>query len=690
MTSGADAELGAHVVDGGVRFAVYAPEAERVDLCLFDEADREKRAITLPDCNDGVWHTVVPGCASGQRYGYRAYGTWAPEQGLRFDPSKVLVDPYARQLSGDLYWSNSLFSTADSASGDPHDRRHDSARCVPKGVVTAPLRVQRPRPDVPWRDTVLYETNLRGFTMRHPDVPLAHRGKYLGMTNGAVLEYLKALGITSIELLPVHFFVDEMFLTEKGLKNYWGYNTLSFFAPMNRYASESPLAELVEMIDTIHDAGLEVILDVVYNHTAEGNEKGPTLSFRGLHNRGYYRLLPDRPEYYINDTGCGNTVDINDPGAQRLVLDSLRYFAGDLGVDGFRFDLAPVLGRHPNGFSREHPFFKAIAADPVLSQRKMIAEPWDVGPGGYQLGQFPVPWAHWNDQFRDTVRCFWRGDQHITAQFARRMHGSADLFEPGGSGPLASVNFVTAHDGFTLSDVVSYEVKRNEANGEDNRDGHNHNFSRNYGAEGPTREPGILALRQRQRLNMLASLMFAQGTPMLLAGDEIGHTQGGNNNAYAQDNDTSWIDWDGQTRDADFLSAVRQLIAVRADLDVLRGDAFLHGRSFTADNHPNIAWFNPDGSALADREWFHARAFALVLRATQTPRSDVWGVAMLFNASERAVTFRLPPMDRGGVWAERFHSDIHAEAQSSQRTADLSAPACALWAYGASPTPTAR
>ncbi|MFK8014698.1 MAG: glycogen debranching protein GlgX, partial [Gammaproteobacteria bacterium] len=482
-------------------------------------------------------------------------------------------------------------------------------------------------------------------------------------------------------------FVDEIFLHERGLVNHWGYNTLSFFAPMNRYAGAEPLVELIDMIQTIHDAGFEVVLDVVYNHTCEGNENGPTLSLRGFDNAGYYRLAPDDRRHFINDTGCGNTINVDHDATRNLILDSLRYFAGDLQIDGFRFDLAPVLGRYANGFSPKHPFFKAVAEDPVLKHKKMIAEPWDVGPGGYQLGHFPRPWAQWNDQYRDTVRGFWRGDRHTTAEFARRLHGSSDLFEVHGRTPAAGVNLISAHDGFTLRDVVSYERKHNHANGEDNRDGHDHNLSRNYGVEGPTDDVEILAVRRRQRLNMLATLLWSHGTPMLLAGDEFGHTQHGNNNAYAQDNETTWLDWSRLDDDPEFVEQVRTLIALRAENPLLRKARFLHGVSKTASGYRNIEWFNPDGSLLSDDSWHHARALALTLRETERGRGPATGVALLFNGSDQTVNFALPLMEPGGNWRERFQSaeGTPSAALSAAGVNELEPTlpplACALWTY---------
>jgi glycogen operon protein len=675
--------LGAHCLNGGVRFAVLAEHAERLVLCLFDEQDRLTNQLDLPEQTDGVWHGFVPGCVAGQRYGYRAYGPYKPDKGHRFDATKLLIDPYARELRGRFRWSDELISCPASAAARADDVRYDSARYVPKGVVTPAQSARASDVAIPWSQTIIYETHVRSFTMRHPEVPAADCGRFAGMRHGQVLEYLKALGVTSIELMPIHFFVDESFLAEKHLRNHWGYNTLSFFAPMNRYAGAQPLAELIEMIDAIHDAGMEVILDVVYNHTAEGNEQGPTLSLRGLNNAGYYRLAPGNLAHYINDSGCGNTLDINSPATFNLVLDSLRYFAGDLGVDGFRFDLAPVLGRFHDGYSPDHPFFKAVADDPILKHKKMIAEPWDVGPGGYQLGHFPAPWAQWNDQFRDTVRRFWRGDRHVAAQFARRLHGSADIFEPAGRGPDAGINLISAHDGFNLRDVVTYEQKHNEANGEDNRDGHNSNYSRNYGVEGDSDDRTIELVRRRQRLNMLATLLWSQGVPMLLAGDEFGHTQRGNNNAYAQDNETTWLDWSLIDDDPDFLTQVQQLVALRHRIPLLRRKGFMHGVSKTPKGRPNIEWFNPDGSKLTDGDWLHAHTMTLALRHTKKEPAAVPGVALLINAGNREAAFALPDMDSGGTWSERFYSGATTARQRPHKSATVGALACALWAYEA-------
>jgi glycogen operon protein len=543
IETGKSQQPGSHWDGKGVNFALYSSSAEAVELCLFDERFQEIQRLLLPDCTDGIWHGYLPGCSPGQRYGYRVQGAWAPAEGLRHNPAKLLIDPYARLLDGGFSWSPAVFDFDPDSSGDPWlINPLDSAAFVPKSVVSGPVaQALSPSPRIAWSEVVILEANVRGFTMKHPGVPEADRGRFLGLSNGEILDYLKALGITSVELMPVHAFIDENFLVKRGLKNYWGYNTINFFTPESRYAGRNAVGEFREMVNAIHDAGMEVILDVVYNHTGEGDGRGPSLSFRGIDNLAYYRTEPGQPAEYINDTGCGNTLNVDHPRVQELVLDSLRYWRRDMGVDGFRFDLAPVLGRTPGGFDGCHPLLEKIRFDPQLEGSRMIAEPWDPGPGGYQLGHFSQRFAEWNDRFRDTVRRFWRGDTGQLSKLAKRLHGSADLFEPSGRGAAASINFITSHDGYTLADLVSYEQRHNQSNGEDNRDGHTHNYSSNHGAEGDTDDDSIIRLRRRQRINLLATLLLSQGTPMLLAGDEFGNTQQGNNNAYAQDNETGWL-----------------------------------------------------------------------------------------------------------------------------------------------------
>ncbi|HYI90421.1 MAG TPA: glycogen debranching protein GlgX, partial [Beijerinckiaceae bacterium] len=509
----------------GVNFALFSAHATKVELCLFDErGEQELERVDLPEYTDEVWHGYLPDARPGTTYAYRVHGPYEPEAGHRFNHNKLVLDPYAKQIVGSLEWNPALFGYRIESGDDLTFDERDSARFTMKARVIDPAFTwgRDRRPNIPWEKTVLYETHVRGFTMRHPAVPEALRGTYAGLASQEVVDYVAALGVTAVELLPVHTFVDDSYLTDKGLTNYWGYSTLSFFAPARRYAAnrEFAFAEFKEMVAHLHEAGLEVILDVVYNHTAEGNELGPTLSFKGIDNASYYRLAPDR-RYYINDTGTGNTVNLSNSRVLQMVTDSLRYWAQDMRVDGFRFDLATILGREPQGFDEDGRFLDACRQDPTLSQVKLIAEPWDCGPGGYQVGRFSPGWAEWNDRFRDTVRAYWKGEEGKLPELAARLTASADLFNKRGRKPWASVNFITAHDGFTLNDLVSYNDKHNEANGEDNRDGHSHNLSHNHGAEGPTDDPGIRAVRFRQMRNLLSTLLLARGTPMLLAGDEF-------------------------------------------------------------------------------------------------------------------------------------------------------------------------
>jgi len=652
IESGRPTPLGATADPSGTNFAVYSSVAQRVELCLFDSSGRQTKSLDLPECTDGVWHGYLPACPTGQHYGYRVHGPHAPDRGLRCNSHKLLIDPYARALSGQFDWHESAFDSNDL----------DSAGHVPKSVVSETVGdLPTTRPRIPWSDMVIYETNVRGYTMRHPDVPEADRGKFAGMCNAQVLEYLKALGITSLELMPVHEFIDEHHLHKQGLRNFWGYNTISFFAPSSRYANVDARAEFVDMVRGIHDAGIEVILDVVYNHTGESDTNGPTLSFRGLDNLSYYSAEAGSPGEYINDTGCGNTVNADHPRVQQLILDSLRYWHRDMGVDGFRFDLAPVLGRHDHGFSPSHPLLQAISNDETLHDAILIAEPWDPGPAGYQLGQFPARWSEWNDKYRDDVRRFWRGDDGAAGDFAKRLHGSADVFEASGRPPSASVNLVSNHDGFTLADVVSYEQRHNEANGENNRDGHVHNFSRNYGAEGPSDDPSILSLRRRQRLNMLASLLLSQGTPLLLAGDEFGHSQKGNNNAYAQDNETSWLDWSRVDDDPEFLDQVRELVRLRRDEPLLRSQQFVHDEN-------SISWRKPDGQRISDADWDMTRAFGLLI-------GDA-AILALINGSNDDVQFSLPENNDASGWQLLFSSA--SEVSTHAQAATLSALSIAV------------
>jgi glycogen operon protein len=664
ILAGRSSTLGACCDADGVNFALYSTSAEAVELCLFDERGNETARHFLPHSRDGVWAGFLPACRAGQRYGYRVHGAWSPEHGLRHNPAKLLIDPWARRLDGCFQWSPAVFDYDRAAEpGEWRQNRADSAYFVPFSVVDSPQGspIYR-RPSPAWSDMVIYEANVRGFTMRHPGLSSAERGRLRGLSNGRVLAYLKSLGITSLELMPVFALVDEEFLVERGLRNLWGYNSIQFFVPAGRLAESDAVAEFRDMVQAIHDAGIEVILDVAYNHTGEGGERGPSLSLRGIDNLAYYRTEPDAPGQYVNDTGCGNTLNADSPVVQQLVLDSLRYWHGNLGVDGFRFDLATVMGRAAEGFNKAHPLLARIGADPVLEGAKLIAEPWDPGPGGYQLGRFPVEWAEWNDQYRDSARRFWRGDARQGSDFARRIHGSADLFEPSGRNPTASVNFVTSHDGFTLRDLVSYERRHNRANGENNRDGHKHNFSCNFGTEGPSDDPSIKGLRRRQRLNLLATLLFSHGTPMLLAGDEFGNSQGGNNNAYAQDNETGWLDWSGLEQDPEFTEQVRELIRLRRSLPLLRQARYLHGRMPTDRGWADIDWLHPDGRPMQPADWETEQALTLLFscHAEQQDKSPIAeAVAVLFNAAATDLAFQLPealPQE----WKTLFYSGSEA------------------------------
>lgn len=632
--------LGAHEAGGGTRFALYSSVAERIHLCLLDEQGNETGRHSLEDAGRHVWTTFVPGCSEGQLYGYRVTGPYQPDAGLRCNPHKLLIDPYARLLRGELSWDPAVLGYSDDDPQNGAPSTADSAPFVPKSVVTGPdAQAGSGRPDIAWRDSVIYELNVRGYTMRCKELDESERGRFAGLSNGQILDYLKSLGITAVELMPAHAFIDEFFLHQRGLRNYWGYNTLGYFAPAGRYAGADPIGEFRAMVNAIHDAGLEVILDVVYNHSAETDEFGPTLSFRGIDNAGYYRLPPHARHEYVNDTGCGNMLDPDQPAVQSLIIDSLVYWHRNMGVDGFRFDLATVLGRHPQGFDAAHPLLCAIEHHPELAAAKLIAEPWDVGPGGYRLGGFGPCWGEWNDRYRDSVRRFWRGDEGETGEFARRVHGSAELFGGRRCGPAAGISFVTSHDGFTLADVMSYTERHNEANGQNNADGHAHNFSSNHGCEGPTEDPAINALRRRQRLNMLATLLVSSGTPMLLAGDEFGHSQQGNNNAYAQDNETTWLDWDALTLDPDFTEQVGEWVRLRQREPLLRPTKYLHGET-GPDGLPNILWLHPEGRAMDEHDWASAQAFGKLLGSADDAVTRI--LAVLFNASPEPVEFLLP------------------------------------------------
>ncbi len=663
----------------GVNFSVFSAYATKVELCLFDSrGERELQRIELPEFTDEIWHGYIEGIGPGQVYGYRVHGPYEPEQGHRFNHNKLLIDPYAREMIGTLKWDHACFGyTIGAEGGDLTFDERDSAPFVPKGVVVDPGFdwKQNPKPLVAWDRTIIYETHVRGYTKRHPAVPEALRGTFAGMSVPQVIEYIKSLGITAVELMPIHMFINDSHLLERGLTNYWGYNSIGFFAADPRFFADPMrgVQEFKEMVLRFHDAGIEVILDVVYNHTAEGNERGPTLSFKGIDNFSYYRLLPDQRRYYINDTGTGNTLDMSHPRVIQMVTDSLRYWVQEMHVDGFRFDLGTILAREPGGFDNRSGFLQACSQDPVLSGVKLIAEPWDCGPGGYQVGEFPPGWAEWNDKFRDTIRDYWRGEASA-ATVAPRLVGSADIFNKFGRKPYASVNFVTAHDGFTLNDLVTYNERHNEANGEDNRDGHEHNRSWNCGAEGLTDDPGINELRTRQMRNMLATLLVSQGTPMLLAGDEFARTQQGNNNAYCQDNEISWVDWALAEQNEHLIRFVRKLTALRRKYPILRRSRFLSGEMNEEIGVKEVTWINASGTEMQPEQWSDPlmKCFGMMLDGrAQTSgirqRGQDATILIVFNAYHDLVSFTLPGTTDSTFWL--LLTDTNQDDENLSRTA---------------------
>lgn len=655
--------LGATYDGAGTNFAVFSEVAERVELCLFDAEGVESR-VTLPEIDGFIWHAYIPNIEPGQRYGYRVYGPYDPQAGLRCNPNKLLVDPYSKAIDGSFEWNQSLFSYN---FGDPDSRNDDdSAESMPKSVVINPYfdwGNDRP-PDHQYADTVIYEAHVKGLTQTHPDIPEPLRGTYAAVAHPVIIEHLKELGVTAIELMPVHHFANDSTLVDKGLSNYWGYNTIGFFAPDFKYSSSTTpggqVQEFKAMVRSLHEAGIEVILDVVYNHTAEGNHLGPTLSMRGIDNAAYYRLVDDDKQYYMDYTGTGNSLNVGHPHALQLIMDSLRYWVTEMHVDGFRFDLASTLAREFYDVDRLATFFELVQQDPTVSQVKLIAEPWDVGPGGYQVGNFPPQWTEWNGKYRDTVRDFWRGEPATLDEFAYRLSGSADLYEHTARRPVASINFVIAHDGFTLRDLVSYNEKHNEANGEDNNDGESHNRSWNCGVEGPTDDEQVNALRARQQRNFLTTLLLSQGVPMICHGDELGRTQNGNNNGYCQDNELTWIDWD--SADAGLLEFTRAVSALRAEHPVFRRRRFFSGKPVGRrgqDGLPDIAWFTPEGTEMTDEDWgaSFAKSVAVFLNGHGIPDRDARGQRVLddsfllcFNAHYEPIEFTLPPKEFGAAW----------------------------------------
>ncbi|MDP9430851.1 MAG: glycogen debranching protein GlgX [Actinomycetota bacterium] len=652
--------LGATYDGTGTNFAIFSEVAEKVELCLFDDDGNEER-IRLPEMDGYVWHAFLPGVQPGQRYGYRVHGPYDPGRGLRCNPNKLLLDPYAKAVDGSIDWDESVFGY-HFGSGAKND--DDSAAHMPKSVVINPYfdwGVDRP-PKTPYNKTVIYEAHVKGLTMTHPRIPEELRGTYAGLAHPAIIEHLHDLGVTAIELMPVHQFVQDDTLLQKGLRNYWGYNTIGFFAPHHEYAQASDGQQVQEfkgMVRTLHEAGIEVILDVVYNHTAEGNHMGPTLSFRGIDNRAYYRLVEADPQYYMDTTGTGNSLNVRTPQSLQLIMDSLRYWITEMHVDGFRFDLASSLARQFHEVDRLSAFFDLVQQDPVVSQAKLIAEPWDVGEGGYNVGQFPPLWTEWNGKYRDLMRDYWRGEPETLAEFASRLTGSADLYQHDGRRPLASINFVTAHDGFTLHDLVSYNDKHNEANGEGGNDGESHNSSWNCGVEGETDDLEVIALREQQKRNFLTTLFLSQGVPMLLHGDELGRTQKGNNNVYAQDSELAWVDWE-RAKDFEFLTEfVSRLSRLRSSHPVFRRRRFFRGRPVPGTTIEDIGWFTPSGDEMSEDDWESgfAKSVTVFLNGDGIREPDARGELvkddsffLVFNAHSQPLDFTLPDLGAGERW----------------------------------------
>ncbi len=674
--------LGATWDGGGVNFSIFSEHAIKVELCLFDspEAQSESQRIKLPEQTDMAWHGYLPDVRPGQLYGYRVHGPYDPAAGHRFNPNKVLLDPYAKAIGRDLAWGDELFGYQighEDADLSMDDR--DSAAFAPLATVidSAFTWGDDARPAIPRHKKVIYEVHVKGFSQRHPGIPRHLRGSYLALASQPAIEHFHKLGVNVVELMPVHHRVDDRHLIDKGLVNYWGYNTLAFLAPEARYASmgmgDESVREFKQMVHTLHAAGIEVILDVVYNHTAEGNHLGPTLSLRGIDNASYYRLLADEPRYYMDYTGCGNTLNVLHPRVLQLIMDSLRYWVLEMHVDGFRFDLASALARELHEVNKLGAFFDIIHQDPVLSQVALIAEPWDLGEGGYQVGNFPVGWNEWNGKYRDTIRRFWRGDGSTASEFATRLCGSSDLYEHSNRRPYASVNFVTAHDGFCLEDLVSYNDKHNDANGEENRDGESNNLSWNCGVEGPTDDPDIINLRERQKRNFVATLMLSQGVPMIRAGDELSHSQQGNNNAYCQDNELSWLDWNLDKRKQQFLDFVANMIAMKQQQPVLHRPKYFQGRAIRGTDVKDIVWLDPSGNVMTDEAWDagFVRAMGMRLAGDAIDEVDEQGkrlvgdtLLVLLNADDNAVDFAFAPQDGGKQWELLVDTAVPASEQT--------------------------
>ncbi len=655
---GSPSPLGATWDGRGVNFAIFSENAEKIELCLFDaDGRRETERVELPEYTNQVWHGYIVGVRPGQLYGYRAHGPYDPRNGHRFNPNKLLIDPYARAVDGPLVLHDTHFGfRRGSSRGDLSFDRRDNARVMPKCRVVEPAFTWGPErlPNVPWSETVIYELHVRGYTKLHPDVPEHQRGTFAGLGCPAVVDDLVKLGVTAVELLPIHTIVDEPHLADTGRRNYWGYNSVNFFSADHRLHSVRAAREFKTTVASLHAAGIEVILDVVYNHTGEGNEFGPTVSFRGIDNAAYYLLAPDKRQY-VDFTGCGNTLNLSHPRVLQMVMDSLRYWVQEMHVDGFRFDLTTSLAREPHGFDPYSGFLDAIAQDPTLARVKLIAEPWDLGMDGYQVGNFPPPWAEWNDKYRNVIRRFWKGDDHTVGELASRLSGSSDLFQKKGRRPWSSINFITAHDGFTLNDLVSYDRKHNEANGEDNRDGTDQNFSWNCGVEGPTTDSAIRALREKQKRNFLATLLLSQGVPMVLAGDEFGRTQNGNNNAYCQDNEIGWVQWDERSEDDHALSRfVRDLLRLRKQLPVVRRTKFLTGKPVDETGLKDVAWLAAEGREMTIEDWTMARNRCLGMElyrpASAVDDGTPSHVLAILSAHDAPISFVLPEPRLSGRW----------------------------------------
>jgi isoamylase len=681
--------LGATWDGAGVNFAIFSEHATMIELCLFHSVadSHEFRRILLPEHTDQIWHCYVPGMLPGQLYGYRVYGPYQPEQGHRFNPNKIVLGPYTKAIARTIQWNDRMYGyrIGDLAADLSFDEQ-DNSDCCPLGAVvdSAFTWGDDRHPRTPWHKTIIYETHIKGFTQSLPVIPENMRGTYAALGSEPVLNHLKHLGVTAVELMPVHHHAYDRHLVDRGLTNYWGYNTIAFFAPDLRYSMsgtpEGSVREFKTMVRNLHSGGLEVILDVVYNHTAEGNQLGPTLSFRGIDNAAYYRLVPENPRYYMDYTGCGNTLNMRHPRVLQLIMDSLRYWVLEMHVDGFRFDLASALARELHAVDRLSAFFDIVHQDPVISQVKLIAEPWDLGEGGYQVGNFPVGWTEWNGHYRDVVRRFWKGDGGLVSDLATRLAGSSDLYEQSGRRPYASVNFVTSHDGFTLQDLVSYSEKHNEANGENNTDGENFNDSWNCGVEGPTDNPEIVALRERQKRNLIATLLLSQGVPMLCGGDELSRTQKGNNNAYCQDNEISWYPWTTTAEGRDFLRFIRYLVRLREKFSILRRRRFFHGRAIRGQDIKDLAWYGPDGKEMDESAWnaHFVRCLGFHLVETETEEMERNGdfvenenLFVMLNAHHEALQFKLPKHAKGEFW-QRLLDTSESEWAQVERLRDHS------------------